>query len=139
MTLGPLMLDVEGLALTAADRERLGDPLVGAVILFGRNFCSRDQLRELVARIISRPLDRNRPLWEVYFVEGLAKGRVAITTVASPTSATTARSARCRIPSGSDASEPVSSFVDGMPNSMMPPTPAAAASAAARTAEATEC
>lgn len=37
-----------------------------------------DQLRELVARIISRPLDRNRPLWEVYFVEGLAKGRVAM-------------------------------------------------------------
>ena len=29
------------------------------------------QLRELVARIVSRPLDRNRPLWEVYFVEGL--------------------------------------------------------------------
>ncbi|HQR26156.1 MAG TPA: wax ester/triacylglycerol synthase family O-acyltransferase [Nocardioides sp.] len=37
-----------------------------------------DQLRELVARIISRPLDRNRPLWEVYFVEGLARGRVAL-------------------------------------------------------------
>ena len=39
---------------------------------------SLDQLRELVARIISRPLDRSRPLWEVYFVEGLALGRVAI-------------------------------------------------------------
>ena len=37
-----------------------------------------DQLRELVARIVSRPLDRNRPLWEVYFVEGLADGRVAV-------------------------------------------------------------
>jgi diacylglycerol O-acyltransferase len=36
------------------------------------------QLRELVARIVSRPLDRNRPLWEVYFVEGLADGRVAM-------------------------------------------------------------
>lgn len=51
MTLGPLMLDVEGLALTAADRVRLGDPLVGAVILFGRNFRDRDQLKALVAEI----------------------------------------------------------------------------------------
>ncbi len=39
---------------------------------------SMDQLRELVARIVSRPLDRNRPLWEVYFVEGLEDGRVAV-------------------------------------------------------------
>jgi diacylglycerol O-acyltransferase len=36
------------------------------------------QLRELVARIVSRPLDRHRPLWEVYFVEGLEDGRVAV-------------------------------------------------------------
>ncbi|HET9860637.1 MAG TPA: wax ester/triacylglycerol synthase family O-acyltransferase [Nocardioidaceae bacterium] len=32
---------------------------------------SMAQLRDLVARIMSRPLDRNRPLWEVYLVEGL--------------------------------------------------------------------
>jgi len=37
-----------------------------------------DQLRELVARIVSRPLDRSRPLWEVYFVEGLQDGRFAV-------------------------------------------------------------
>ncbi len=30
------------------------------------------------SRIVSRPLDRHRPLWEIYFVEGLADGRVAL-------------------------------------------------------------
>ena len=41
---------------------------------------SMDQLRELVARIASRPLDRTRPLWECYFVEGLEHGHVALLT-----------------------------------------------------------
>ena len=41
-----------------------------------------EQLRELVARIVSRPLDRQRPLWEVYLVEGLEDGRVAVLTKA---------------------------------------------------------
>lgn len=37
-----------------------------------------EQLRELTARIASRRLDQERPLWEVYFVEGLEHGRVAV-------------------------------------------------------------
>jgi diacylglycerol O-acyltransferase / wax synthase len=39
---------------------------------------SMDQLRDLVARIVSRPLDRSRPLWESYLVEGLERGRFAV-------------------------------------------------------------
>ncbi|RYU12858.1 WS/DGAT/MGAT family O-acyltransferase [Nocardioides iriomotensis] len=41
---------------------------------------SIEQLRELTARIVSRQLDRNRPLWEVYLIEGLDQGRFAILT-----------------------------------------------------------
>lgn len=39
---------------------------------------SMEQLRELAARIMSRPLDPDRPLWEVYLVEGLEGGRLAL-------------------------------------------------------------
>jgi WS/DGAT/MGAT family acyltransferase len=38
------------------------------------------QLADLVARIIGRPLDRTRPLWETYVVEGLPDDRFAILT-----------------------------------------------------------
>ncbi|MEO7059741.1 MAG: wax ester/triacylglycerol synthase family O-acyltransferase [Lapillicoccus sp.] len=39
-----------------------------------------EQLEEFVARIQPRPLDRTRPLWEIYLVEGLEHHRFAIIT-----------------------------------------------------------
>jgi WS/DGAT/MGAT family acyltransferase len=39
-----------------------------------------EQLDELVSRIMSRPLDRTRPMWEMYLVEGLSNDRFAILT-----------------------------------------------------------
>ncbi|UJW35221.1 wax ester/triacylglycerol synthase family O-acyltransferase [Saccharothrix sp. AJ9571] len=39
-----------------------------------------DQLFDLVARLVSRPLALERPLWEVYFVEGLSDDRIALVT-----------------------------------------------------------
>jgi diacylglycerol O-acyltransferase len=39
---------------------------------------SMEQVQDLVARIITRPLDRTRPLWEMYLIEGLSDGRFAI-------------------------------------------------------------
>ncbi|MGZ4278468.1 MAG: WS/DGAT/MGAT family O-acyltransferase [Solirubrobacteraceae bacterium] len=38
------------------------------------------QLAKTVARIFARPLDRNRPLWELYLIHGLKGGRVALLT-----------------------------------------------------------
>ena len=38
------------------------------------------KLADQVARIFSRPLDRCRPLWEIYLVHGLPQGRVGVLT-----------------------------------------------------------
>lgn len=51
MSLGPVMLDVVGVALNEDDRRRLKHPLVGGVILFSRNYESPEQLRQLTAEI----------------------------------------------------------------------------------------
>lgn len=38
----------------------------------------RRELDEAIGQIASTPLDRGRPLWEMYFIEGLANNRVAV-------------------------------------------------------------
>jgi WS/DGAT/MGAT family acyltransferase len=38
------------------------------------------QLAETVSRIVARPLDRRRPLWELYLIHGLRDGHVAMLT-----------------------------------------------------------
>jgi WS/DGAT/MGAT family acyltransferase len=48
--------------------HRVGAPATG----------SDQVLASLVAQIASQPLDRTRPLWELWVVEGLAEGRVAL-------------------------------------------------------------
>jgi len=48
---GPLVVDIAGTVMTAAEEARLLHPLVGGVILFTRNFTSRKQLSALTKRI----------------------------------------------------------------------------------------
>jgi diacylglycerol O-acyltransferase len=40
----------------------------------------RRELDNAIAKLIEEPLDRSRPLWEIYVVDGLADGRVAAIT-----------------------------------------------------------
>ena len=47
----PVVLDIAGTVLTAADRKRLKHPLTGGLILFARNWENRLQLTELTASI----------------------------------------------------------------------------------------
>ena len=49
--LGPVMVDVEGTQLNDSERERLRHPSVGAVILFARNYSSREQVASLIKQI----------------------------------------------------------------------------------------
>jgi beta-N-acetylhexosaminidase len=51
LPLGSIMIDIEGLALTATDVKRLLNPLVAGVILFSRHYESIEQLQKLTTAI----------------------------------------------------------------------------------------
>ena len=51
MSLGPIMMDLAGTGISAAERELLESPLIGGVILFTRNFESIEQITALVSEI----------------------------------------------------------------------------------------
>ena len=51
MPYGPLMIDIAGTSLSDVDRRRLLHPLVGGLILFGRNYESPEQLNSLTAEV----------------------------------------------------------------------------------------
>lgn len=51
MTIGPVIIDIDGTTLSQEDRQLLCHPLVGGVILFSRNIDSYSQLKQLNADI----------------------------------------------------------------------------------------
>lgn len=51
MSLGPLMIGIEGTELSGQERRWLESPLLGGVILFERNYASRAQVAALVSSI----------------------------------------------------------------------------------------
>lgn len=69
-TIGSLVVDIAGTALTPEDGEILQHPLVGGVILFARNYASRSQLVDLCRAMRAK---RKQPLLIMVDQEG---GRV---------------------------------------------------------------
>lgn len=49
--IGPVMLDVAGLALTAQEKEAINHPNTGAVIFFARNYHDPEQITQLISDI----------------------------------------------------------------------------------------
>lgn len=51
MPIGPMMINLDGLELTAEEKILLKHPMVGSVIFFAKNFSTPDQLRALIKSI----------------------------------------------------------------------------------------
>lgn len=72
-SLGPVMVDLAGLELSASDETLLSHPGVGGVVLFARNYASRTQVTDLVSAIHAVRVDDRGPLVVAVDQEG---GRV---------------------------------------------------------------
>jgi diacylglycerol O-acyltransferase len=73
-----------------------------------------EKLAEQVARIFARPLDRARPLWELYLIHGLKDGNVALLTKIHPSAV-----------DGMSGAEILSVLLDMTPEGRDPPPPSA--------------
>lgn len=51
LSIGPVMIDIEGQSLSALDREKIAHPNTGALILFSRNFDNPEQITSLIKQI----------------------------------------------------------------------------------------
>ena len=82
------------------------------------------KLAEQVARIFARPLDRSRPLWEVYLIHGLHDGGVALLTKIHHAAVDGMSGAEIMgvlldlTPEGREAPPPASSNGDGEPGEL---------------------
>ena len=71
------------------------------------------QLGEFISRLLERPLDRGRPLWEMYVVAGLQGGRTALFRKVHLAMA------------GGDRGDPFAVLLDERPRPARPPRPSA--------------
>jgi diacylglycerol O-acyltransferase / wax synthase len=71
---------------------------------------SDEELRNLVGRVMSQQLDRDKPLWEMWIVEGLGGGRWAIIT----------KLHHCMV-DGVSAAELLAAVLDSEPDPQLPP------------------
>lgn len=51
LSIGPVMIDIEGQSLSALDSEKIAHPNTGALILFSRNFENPEQITSLIKQI----------------------------------------------------------------------------------------
>ena len=50
-TCGRLMMDIDGTSLSSVDKDLISNSQVGGLILFERNFSSKDQITDLCSQI----------------------------------------------------------------------------------------